>query len=130
MRSFKIILFGFFFISLSSLAYGQCSFIPDGELTANFLSIPALAAFVIVATSFVRNLSWLKKINPQYVSWGMSILLALIGWFLQIGIFVQLEWYYIFIYGLASGLIANGLYDWEVIKAVLSILELKTGEEK
>jgi hypothetical protein len=40
------------------------------------------------------------------------------------GIMTGLEWYYIFIYGLASGLIANGLYDWAWIKAILQLLKL------
>ena len=99
-----------------------------GVIYEYFISIPALAALVLLLTPVFKKLSFLASVNSQYISWGIAVLLSIAGWMLNVGIFYNVEWMYIFIYGLASGLIANGLYDWQFIKSVLVFFGLKTGE--
>jgi|GEM_PF-4304165 len=101
-----------------------------GAISEYFISIPALAALVLLLTPVLKKLSFLVNVNSQYISWGIAFLLSIVGWILNIGIYFNVEWMYIFIYGLASGLIANGLYDWQFIKSILVFLGLKTGEKK
>lgn len=100
----------------------------------SFESLPALAAFVLIATGWVAQLiiklQWDVKLEAitkgwkQYLSWIVGVLLALAGYLLQWGLFAGLQWFYIFIYGLTAGLIANGLFKWELLKTILEALKL------
>lgn len=91
-----------------------------------FVSIPAIASLVIIVTNRIKDGLGASD-NVQYVSWAVALILNMLGYLFGLGIYLGLEWYYIFIYAAASGLIANGLFDWTVIKTWLRILKLHTG---
>lgn len=100
----------------------------------SFESLPALAAFVLIATGWIAQLiiklKWDLKLEAiskgwkQYLSWGTGLLLSVAGYLLQWGLFYGVPWYYIFIYGLTAALIANGLFKWELLKTVLEAIKL------
>ncbi|NMB83100.1 MAG: hypothetical protein GYA14_14910 [Ignavibacteria bacterium] len=100
----------------------------------SFETLPALAALVLILTGWVSSLiiklKWDVKLESltkgwkQYLSWLLGIALAAAGYFLQWGLFIGVAWYYIFIYGIISGLIANGLFKWELLKTILEALKL------
>jgi hypothetical protein len=100
----------------------------------SFESLPALAAFVLIATGWLAQLiiklQWDAKLEAitkgwkQYLSWLVGVLLALAGYLLQWGLFTGVQWYYILIYGIIAALVANGLFKWELLKTILEALKL------
>ena len=102
----------------------------EWDLISYFFTVPSLAALVVVSTQFVKKNFKLEDDWAQYASFVIGLVWSCIGFFFGYGIFVGVEWYYIFIYGMASALIANGLFDWNLIKAILVFAKLKTGETK
>ena len=103
----------------------------DVSFISYFINIPSLATLILLVTQMIKK-RW-KKIKDdvaQYMSFGVGLVLSLIGWLFQYGIFFGVEWYYILIYGFAASLIANGMFDWHLIKAILVFLKLRNGEVK
>ncbi len=100
----------------------------------SFESVPALAALILIATAWLAELiiklGWSIKLESitkgwkQYLSWLVGLLLSAAGYFLQWGLFVGAQWYYIFIYGLTASLVANGLFKWEFFKTILEAIKL------
>lgn len=107
----------------------QSSIVEDaGSLLVNyFATIPGLAAFVLFITGYIKKKYELTGQVVIFVSFIIALILSTGGYFFNLGIFVGVGWYYIFIYGLASCLIANGLADWNIIKSLLVFLKLRTG---
>lgn len=113
-------------ISLPLLAAPQTPTDPPGllEILVNaFTSLSVMAVAVVALTQLL--LTVLKTKNDQVWSWVVSLLLATLGWFLQLGVFTGLPWFWIPIYGAAAGLAANGLFDVPVINWLLSFLVKK-----
>lgn len=121
-------------IPISAFAQEVGEEISQINFKESFETFPALAALVLILTGWVSSLiiklKWdvrleaLTKGWKQYLSWLLGIALAAAGYFLQWGLFVNVAWYYIFIYGIISGLIANGLFKWELLKTILEAIKL------
>ena len=94
------------------------------DLTVYFASLAALAGLVVVVTelfeNFVKNTTWV-----QVISWVFAIALAFVGQFFQLGIFIGLTWYWTLIYGVAAGLVANGIFDINIVQAILEVLKIR-----
>jgi hypothetical protein len=95
-----------------------------------FGSIAALAGFVLLVTAAIKSKLNTNKTITIVVSGIIAIGTSAIGYFFQYGIFVAVEWWYIFIYGFTAMLIANGLSTWEFIKALLEFFHLRTPANK
>lgn len=96
------------------------------ELIANvFISLPGLAAAVLFVTAFIKKRVDSNDDVTRGISAVVSLVLSAAGYFLQQGIFYGVEWYYIFIYGVAAMALANGLSTWDTIKALLVLLKLR-----
>lgn len=96
--------------------------IPAGGISDFFISLAAMIPLIVFITG------WLTKIlNPsgaikQIISWLVSVVLAIIAWALNLGIFEPLSWYIAIVYGLAAGLGANGIFDIKLIQKILDII--------
>ncbi|MCZ7608907.1 MAG: hypothetical protein M5U17_01965 [Ignavibacterium sp.] len=95
-----------------------------------FESIAALAGFVLLVTAAIKSKLNTNRTITIVVSGIIGIGTSAIGYFFQHGIFVAVEWWYIFIYGFTAMLIANGLATWEFIKAILEFFKLRTPANK
>ncbi|MEM3091773.1 MAG: hypothetical protein QXD05_01430 [Candidatus Pacearchaeota archaeon] len=94
-----------------------------------FSSLAGLSSAVIIITAYFK-----KKYNTNgtvtiIISVFTGQLLSLIGWLLNLGIFIDLDWFYIVIYGISATLMANGLSTWGVISDLLTILKLKVPKQ-
>ena len=108
-----------FVISLPIVACAQAFDPVQSVVIADyFTSLAALSGAVLIVTQFL--LKFIKIKFDQYFSWLVAVLLSCAGWFLQLGIFDGLAWYWIIIYGVASGLVANGLFDIGVVNMILN----------
>jgi len=61
----------------------------------------------------------------QYLSWGVAIVLGVVPYYFDLGIFAGVEWYVAIVYSLGAALVANGLADVEQIKALLRAIKLE-----
>lgn len=95
------------------------------DLTLYFTSFGALAGLVIIITEFLKNLLKANTTWSQVISWGVSMLLVFIGNIFSLGAFVGLTPLWIAIYGIATGLVANGLFDINIIQAILEFIKLR-----
>lgn len=94
-----------------------------------FITLAAFVGVVMTITEFLKVYIFKTSgFASRFLSWIVSILLALLGWILQAGIFAGLPWYWIFLYGLSAGFIGNGIFDIGIIKAILSIIPKKDEE--
>ncbi|HOJ19612.1 MAG TPA: hypothetical protein PLT92_13705 [Ignavibacteriaceae bacterium] len=129
-----LIVLALFTISVPVFAQEVGEEISQVNFKDSFESLPALSAFVLIATGWIAQLiiklKWDLKLEAiskgwkQYLSWGTGLLLSVAGYLLQWGLFYGAPWYYIFIYGLTAALIANGLFKWELLKTVLEAIKL------
>jgi hypothetical protein len=101
----------------------------DTDILSYFASIPALAAAIVLLTQVIRKVVTVSGSGAQYLSWGVSLVLAVVGYIGGFGIFLNVTWYAGLIYTLSAGLIANGLFDWSVVRSVLKFFKLYDGDE-
>lgn len=87
-------------------------------------TIPGLAALVLLVTQFIKKKVPADGWYSVYISWAVSLVLGLVGWIFGIGIFAGAVWWLMLVYAAAAGLIANGLFDWKVIKTILEFFKL------
>lgn len=102
--------------------------VSETDILYYFASIPALASAVVILTQAVKKLAPFAGDSAQYVSWGVSLLLGAAGYVFQFGIFAGVSWHTGLVYAFAAALIANGLFDWEVVRSVLKALKLYNDE--
>lgn len=100
--------------------------IPGIDLSTYFVSLAAVATATLGLTEFIKSLvnitsSWVK----QVVAWVVGVGLAFLGYYLQLGIFVGLDVMWVIIYGLAAGLVANGIFDIVIVQALIDLFKKK-----
>lgn len=99
-----------------------------------WVSYAAISALVVLVCQLFSNWFNLSGQVKQYVSWGVSVVIAaiavLLGACLDFGAFAGWEvanwydWLQAIAVAIGCGLVANGLYDWEVIQKFLKALGL------
>ena len=120
------------FVQLQAQTADQAAAVTDASpdimavVTNTFTTIAALAAMVVLATAFFKRLLNSNDAWTRLISGITALLLSVLGWLLQIGIFAGVAWFYIIIYGLSAALVANGLATYDFIKTVLMFIKLKT----
>lgn len=94
-----------------------------------FVSVTTLSGVVLPLTGWLRN-HLLKKADPQQLSWAVAVALAFVGYALKLGLFAETGPVWTAIYGLAAGLISNGLADHGLIKFALRLIGAKIEKKK
>jgi hypothetical protein len=93
-----------------------------------FGSLAAIIAVVPVITEALKKAfkadfgAW-----PQIISWLVSIALCMLGYFLNLGMFEGVQWYYALAAGFGCGLASNGVFDIELVQKILEAI-FKTGK--
>lgn len=103
------------------VAAGVANVLPDPSTW--FLSLAALAGAVMTVTQWLKNVLESKGIQTKLLSWLIAVILAFVGWFLELGIFAGLEWYWAAIYALSAGLVANSIVDLNLIQGILKLFK-------
>ena len=88
------------------------------------LSTAVVALAALLNTWLKVNKGWVK----QVVAWLVAIILMIAGNLLNLGFMAELTWGHTLIYGIASGLVANGIFDIEFVKALLRLLGIEPVE--
>lgn len=107
----KAILLGLLGLASAYLGLGEVS-----DVYVNFASL-------VVSTGLITEalIGWgnLRGFFKQLVSWGMGIVLAFIGWLLDVGFLTQYDvWWQVVLVGLFIALAANGISDAKKAKEV------------
>jgi hypothetical protein len=93
---------------------------PGEILSDMFNSLVALAVGVILITEFLKQKIHVKGFALKLLSWIVSIVLSLLGFWMEIGLFAEpLLWYQVMLIGLGAGLIANGIASADMVKQLL-----------
>lgn len=98
---------------------------PGIDIASYFTSLSALAGLVLLVTQFAKKLIKTEGVKTQILSWIIALVLSVIGYFIQLGIFAETAWYWIVIYAAAAGLITNGIASKHVVEAILNLLKPK-----
>jgi hypothetical protein len=96
------------------------------EVGWGFETFATLTALVTVVIPFVVEI--LKRFVPgapslvkQVLSWLVGVAVAFAGWGFGLGFLSGLSWHIVLLYGLGSGLIANGVFDTGIVTYLLGL---------
>lgn len=96
------------------------------DYNAVFLSLSALVATIPFVVEIVKSFfPSLKGIWTQVVSWLVAVGLCMFGWWQHLGIYDGIEWYIALLYGLGSGLVANGIADIGLVQWIIGLFSEK-----
>ena len=119
-------------IFLPLLAFGIEPAVPDSwaEVISNFntwfATLGGIAAVtVFVAGAVIKLLHVEQKWIKQGIAWLIAIILVVLGNLFNFGFSADFPWLTTIAYGFAAGLVANGIFDIEVVKSILEYLTLK-----
>lgn len=124
MKNLVLVVMAVVFLPLMSLAQG-------GEIEPTFMgTFATLAGFALaipLVTQFIKNLFKIEGgFLAQVLSWVISVFIAGVGFLFEWGIFAEIEWYIAAIYAVSGALVANGIFDLELVKTLLTALGLYT----
>ena len=89
----------------------------------------SLAAVVAVIPVVVETLKGffpkMSSIVTQILSWVVGVGICMFGWWQELGFLSGLDWYIALLYGLGSGLAANGIADTGLVQWFIGLLAKK-----
>lgn len=86
-----------------------------------FGSISSMVALTLIVTAFFKSKN-LKGFGLQFVSWMISIVLAIIGYYLHLGMFESLTLGWSIIVGFFTSLAANMVADTPLIQSIYELI--------
>nr|DAH03305.1 MAG TPA: holin [Caudoviricetes sp.] len=100
---------------------------PGGvDYGAVFGSLAAIVAVIPVIVEAVKGFfPKMPSIVIQILSWIVGIGICMFGWWQHLGFLDDLDWYIALLYGLGSGLAANGIADTGLIQWIIGLFASK-----
>jgi hypothetical protein len=122
MKKLMFLLIGLLMLPIMLMA--QDTGIPN--IPESFATLGGIAALLIAVVGLVKKWLSLTGIWAQVVSWVLAIAVCYGGWLLKFGLFGDVVlWYIPAVYGIAVGLISNGIFSLEFVKAILRLFKLE-----
>jgi hypothetical protein len=90
--------------------------------------IAALTVFLAGVLNGLLKVS--KKIVKQLVAWLIAIVLSVVANVVNMGFLAEATWLMTVLYGFGAGLVANGIFDVTVVKAIIAAIEAALNKEK
>jgi hypothetical protein len=104
------------------------------DINNYFGDLGLLSGLVTIITGYLNtHVPFLKNANgtiKQLVSWAVAILVVFVGQLKAVGMVAELNTLWTAITGVAVGLIANGIFDINLVKAILSFIKANKTEKK
>lgn len=114
-----------FATSMVAFAQGTDPLTGTELFSAFFTSLAVMAAIIAPVTGYIStHLTGGKGV--QLLSWGVSIALAYLAWFMKWGMFGDISPVWAGLYGLGAGFISNGIADIKWVQAVLEAIAART----
>ena len=127
-----ILLLGMLLISVSLMAQEVATEpVPGMDYDGVFASLVAIVAAVPFVVEVVKG--FFPKMNAivtQILSWVVAVALCMFGWWQHLGFLDGLDWYIALLYGLGSGLAANGIADIGLVQWLISLFTRKKEPSK
>lgn len=96
------------------------------DYNAVFLSLSTLVAAIPFWVEIIKGyFPSLKGIWTQILSWVIAVGICMFGWWQHLGIFDGIDWYIALLYGLGSGLAANGIADIGLVQWIIGLFSKK-----
>jgi len=97
------------------------------DISNYFGSLSAMATLVVIISGYLNThvLKTLSSTIKQIVSWAVAIALAFIGQMKGLGVVAEANTLWTIINGLAVGLVANGLFDVNLVQSILTFIGAK-----
>lgn len=92
------------------------------DFNAIFLTVAAFAAVLPLVVEFLKDKLNMQGLVAQIFSWVLGLILAMVGWWLQMGMFIDILWWQALLIGLGGSLVANGVFDTGIITAILQAI--------
>jgi hypothetical protein len=128
---------GFVFLALCLLALPVMAIAQEGDGTLDpniqnyFANLVGMAALTTLVVGVIKKLLKLTGFLAQAISWVTAIALCYGGWLLKLGLFADITAAYVpLIYGVAIGLVSNGIFNIEFVKAILRLFRLEPPKAK
>ncbi len=127
MKKLILLLIGVMLLPIMLFAQTE-DIIASFDLGQYFTNLGVFVGAVVVVSQFALKYVNIKK-GIQVFTWFISLLVAGAGWLFQFGIFVDMSWYFILIYGFSGGLCANGFFKIKYVQEFLDYLLPKLGKK-
>lgn len=98
---------------------------PESDFALNFATFASFVVLVNLSVQFLKNLFKAEKLVAQIISWLMGLILALIGWYFNLGFLSGLEIWLALLYGFGASLVSNGVFDTGLVSWFLSLFHKK-----
>jgi mannose/fructose/N-acetylgalactosamine-specific phosphotransferase system component IID len=95
------------------------------DYTTFFTTTTGLIIIINAITQFCKSQFKISNNWIQYFSWGIGILLAVVGQLTGIGMFIDTNWLQAILLGLGSALSSNGTFDTGVVDWIVSLFKTK-----
>jgi hypothetical protein len=81
-------------------------------------------ATIIIITQFLKTYIFKTEGNvTRFMSWGVSILVAVFGFYTNLGWFAHVsEIYWAILWGLGLGMATNGIFDGLMIQQIINVI--------
>ncbi len=103
------------------------------NIESYFYSLSAVAGLVVIIFQFINDKLLKYPLNAtwtQVSTWILAVALAFLAGWRDWGIFAELNAWWTLAYGVAAGLIANGLFELSVVQSILEFIKLLTNKKK
>jgi hypothetical protein len=96
------------------------------DVMSLFTSFTTYCAGIIVLTGLITKyvLKNLSTLGRNITSWVVALIVGYFGWFLKLGMFVDVQWYGVLVVVLSFALGSNVIYNTEWIRRLLELLKL------
>jgi len=94
------------------------------DLSLYFQTLATLVPLVVIVSGYLNTYVFKTSTSTvhQIVSWAVALIVAFAGQQLDLGFLADLNLMWTAIYGVALGLVSNGIFDIEIIKAFLALI--------
>jgi len=96
-----------------------------------FGTLGGIAALTLFVSGVVNGLLKVTKtFVRQLVAWVIAILLAVLANLVNLGFLAGSTWLMTILYGFGAGLVANGIFDVNIVKALILAIESQLNKDK
>jgi len=115
-----IVLLLFALLCFPMLLFAQSTGDPGNPVTLGSLTTFAgVVAVTLVITGWIKTFFTLEGKWARWLSWGVSVILSILCWYWNLGIFEPLNFFVTLLYGFGIGLVSNGVYTSETVQGWL-----------
>lgn len=88
-------------------------------------SLAGVSAVTVFLAAVLNTLFGTSGFWKQIVAWIVALILLIVGNLINMGFMAELNWLNTIVYGLAAGFISNGIFDVELVRAILRALKIE-----